>query len=161
MRPRIPIRRWSLCCVAVLSLIGLGCSSKELQYPEDHRRIERIDAAVEQLRSGYVGKDYSAIHELMLPVGRLEEISRDIKSDFRAFQEISLDFSIDRIMIDGETADVFVSWRGQWKRKVADAGIRERGHGMFRWVGVQSILLKDAQGDLPFGLANRLPPPGS
>ena len=56
---------------------------------------------------------------------------------------------------EGETIDVYVHWQGQWTRTPAEAGVRERGHGMLRWEGVQSILLKGVEGDLPFGKAMR------
>ena len=36
--------------LSVLWLSGVGCSSKTIQYPEDHERYLRIDQAVESLR---------------------------------------------------------------------------------------------------------------
>ncbi|HJU04608.1 MAG TPA: hypothetical protein VJ692_05600 [Nitrospiraceae bacterium] len=132
-----------------------GCSSKGPQYPEDHARYRRIDAAVEELRNAYVKKNPSAVESLMLPVEALDRIQLEIKRDFQEFQEIALDFAIDRIVIEGENIDVYVHWQGQWKRDPADAGVRDRGHGMLRWVGVQSILLNGVDGDLPFGMATR------
>jgi len=148
--------------VALFSLLGvagsaLGCSSKGPLYGEDHARYQRIDAAVEALRIAYVRKDLSGIEGLVLPLDQLERMEREIENDFRTFEEISLDFSIERILIEGDGIDVFVHWQGQWKRAAADAGFRERGHGVLRWVGVQSILLKGIGGDLPFGMAVRRP----
>ncbi len=147
----------------LLCLAGqlLGCSSKGPQYPEEHARYRRIDAAVDDLRKAYVRKDLSAIEALVLPVDSLERMQSEIKKDFEEFQEIALDFSIDRIVIEGETINVYVHWQGQWKRASADLGIRDRGHGMLRWVGVQSILLNGIDGDLPFGMATRHTVPSS
>ena len=152
--------------IVLLSLLALagglaGCSSKGPQYPEDHARYRRIDEAVEALRKAYTRKDLSGIDTLMLPVDALERMQADIKRDFEEFKEISLDFSIDRIIIEGEMIDVFVHWQGQWKRAPNETGVRDRGHGMLRWVGMQSILLSGIDGDLPFGMAMRhtVPPP--
>jgi hypothetical protein len=139
----------------------VGCSSKGPQYPEEHARYRRIDAAVESLRQAYVQKDYSAIEALVLPVDSLERMEADIKKDFEQFHDITLDFTIDRINIDGDLIDVFVHWQGQWKRTAADTGVRDRGHGMLRWVGMQSILLNGIEGDLPFGMATRHAVPSS
>jgi hypothetical protein len=139
----------------------LGCSSKGPQYPEDHARYRRIDAAVEELRNAYVQKNQSALESLMLPVDVLERMQLEIRRDFQEFQEIALDFAIDRIVIEGENIEVYVHWQGQWKRDPADLGLRDRGHGMLRWVGVQSILLKGVEGDLPFGMATRHTVPAS
>ncbi len=144
---------------ALLGALGAvaACSQKEIRYPADHARYQRIDAAVEALRKAYVEKDRSALHRLILPVEALDRTGVDIERDFEQFEEISLDLSIERIVIEGETIQVFVHWQGNWKRKATDPGIRERGHGVLRWVGVQSILLKGVDGDLFFGMATRHP----
>jgi hypothetical protein len=148
--------------LTLFSLLGAvgsapGCSSKGPLYAEDHARYQRIDAAVEALRIAYVRKDLSGIEGLVLPLDQLERLEHDIEKDFRSFEEISLDFSIERILVEGDGIDVFVHWQGQWKRARADPGFRERGHGVLRWTGVQSILLKGIGGDLPFGMAVRRP----
>ena len=145
-------------CYAALfiaSLSELGCATKAIQYKEDHDRIVRIDAAVEALRRAYAERDYSGFESLLLPSGRLDPVQRDVQSDFEAFHDIALEFAIERMLIDGDTADVFVHWQGQWKRDPSDAGIRQRGHARLQWTGIQSILLRDVEGDLPFGMQSR------
>ena len=142
-------------CLAWMSSQILGCSSNEPRYPQDHARYQRIDKAVESLRKAYVQKDLPSIQALMLPMDSLDRVELEVQNDFQAFQDISLEFSIERVMIEGETIDVYVHWQGQWKRTAAEASVRERGHGMLRWEGVQSILLKGVEGDLPFGMAAR------
>jgi hypothetical protein len=139
----------------MLAVVLSACSSKDPRYPEDHARFRRIDAAVEGLRRAYVEKNLAHIQSIMLPLDQLERLQAEMTKDFESFKEISLDFAIDRIVIEGDTIDVFVHWQGEWKRAPADAGIRERGHGMLRWVGIQSILLSRVEGDLPFGMALR------
>lgn len=159
---RIPPWGWLLGCLGWLCCQGVGCSPKnQPQYPEDHQRFVLIDAAVESLRTAYIEKNYSQIKQLMVPGARLDRLGKDIQQDFRIFEEISLDFSIDRIMVDGDTVDVFLRWHGYWKGGGTGLGRLERGHGMLSWVGVQSVLLKDVQGDLPFGIANRVRLPES
>lgn len=160
MRYRSGVTRGAaLIGLAAAGLI-LACSSKELRYPADHARFQRIDAAVEALRKAYMDKDASGIQALLLPLDPLERLTAEIEKDFQQFEDISVEFSIERIVIDGETIDVFIHWQGQWKRTAEDSGVRERGHGVLRWVGVQSILLKGVEGDLPFGMAARRPAPG-
>jgi hypothetical protein len=151
---------FALACLS-FTVHFIGCSSKGPQYPEEHARYRRIDAAVEELRQAYARKDLPALESLMLPVDSLERMQVDIKRDFEEFRDIALDFSIDRIVIEGDTIDVYVHWQGQWTRASADAVVRDRGHGMLRWIGVQSILLNGVDGDLPFGMATRhtVPPP--
>ncbi|MCI1279683.1 MAG: hypothetical protein WBB60_02270 [Nitrospira sp.] len=151
-----PIRLYlSRVFLALVLITTVGCAGKTLQYKDDHDRIVRIDQAVESLRKSYVERDRSALEALLLPSGNLDQVQRDIYSDFDTFRDIQLEFSIERILIEGDNIDVFVHWQGQWKRDPAEVGTRQRGHGRLAWVGTQSILLREAQGDLPFGMGTR------
>ncbi len=141
--------------LGLLLVLSIGCAAKTIQYKEDHDRILRIDQAVESLRKSYVERDRKEVEALLLPSGNLDQIQREIYSDFDTFRDIELEFSIERILIEGENIDVFVHWQGLWKRDPADIGIHQRGHGRLGWVGTQSILLREAQGDLPFGMGMR------
>lgn len=144
-----------LLALALLAGPGSGCSKKEPRYPADHDRFQRIDAAIQALKTAYVRRDLSAIQSLFLPSGKLDRVEQEIAKDFETFQEITLELSIERIVIDGDMVDVFVHWQGLWKRNEADTGLRERGHGVLRWTGEHSILLHSVEGDLPFGIASR------
>jgi len=149
----------------VLLAIAVGaCSSKEVQYPEDHERIRRIDRAVESLRDAYQQKNRSGFQSMMLPLDQLEQLQRQAEADFDAFHTISLEFTIERIMIEGDDIDVNVHWQGVWKKDADDVGMRQRGHARLQWIGTHSILLRGVQGDLPFGMKTKqtlseVPPP--
>ena len=138
-----------------IALIGFGCSGKAIQYPEDHERYLRIDRAVESLRQAYVKKDLSDLASLMVPNDQLERLREEAQGDFEIFSTITLDFVVERIMIEGEDIDVFVHWQGLWKKDADDPGLRQRGHTRLQWVGTQSILLRGVQGDAPFGMKVR------
>lgn len=140
--------------VAVIAVFG-ACSSKTVQYPEDHERFRRIDQAVESLRDAYQRKDRSKLESVMLPLDQLEQLQREADADFEAFHSIALEFKTERIMIEGDDIDVYVHWQGLWKRDPDDAGIRQRGHARLQWVGTHSVLLRGVQGDLPFGMKTR------
>lgn len=146
---------WAL---AAAALPFAACSKKDIRYPADHLRYQKIDAAVEALRKAYAEKDRSAIHKLVLPVAALDRTGVEIERDFDQFEEITLDVTIERIVIEGDVIQVFVHWQGSWKRRPEDPGIRERGHGVLRWVGMQSIMLRGIEGDLFFGMSTRHPP---
>ncbi len=138
-----------------LLLISVGCGGKTIQYPEDHERYLRIDRAVESLRQAYVRKDSSDLASLMMPIDQLDRLREEAQSDFETFSAITVDFAIERIMIDGDNVDVFVHWQGLWKKNADDPGLRQRGHTKLQWVGTQSILLRGVQGDVPFGMKSR------
>ena len=132
-----------------------GCSSKENRYPEDHASFVKIDKAVEELRSAYVRRDLGDIQDLMLPREALEKAANDIQQDFQTYQEIVLEWTIDRIVIEGESIEVVVNWAGQWHKDPADQGTRERGQGILKLAGERTFLLNGLEGDLPFGMALR------
>jgi hypothetical protein len=136
----------------VLAVVVVGCPSKAIRYPAEHERLLRIDQAVESLRSAYQRKDRSGFHAQLLPLDQLDELRRQIDMDFEAFSAISLEFKIERVAIEKDDIDVFIHWQGTWKRDGTDAGIRQRGLARLQWVGTHSILLRGAQGDLPFGM---------
>jgi hypothetical protein len=142
-------------CALTGAVLSAACGSKGPQYPEEHARYVRLDQAVEALRNAYIRKDLSSMEALMLPSNSLDRMVSEVTKDFQQFEDISLDFSIERVLIEGDQIDVFFHWQGQWKHSSADASVRDRGHGMLRWIGVQSPLLSDVGGDLPFGMAVR------
>ncbi|MDE3018784.1 MAG: hypothetical protein KGI53_07170 [Nitrospirota bacterium] len=155
MSRRLSLTR-SLGLVAMLLVaVSVGCSAKEARYPADYARYQRIDKAVEALSKAYVKKDASAFHALLLPSDRTDKMEAWAIKDFDTFQDITLDLAIERIVIDGDQIDVFVHWHGLWKREQEETEQRERGHGMLRWMGVQSILLAGYDGDIPFGISLR------
>ena len=145
----------ALLLVGAISLVGVGCGGKKVSYPEDHERYVRIDRAVESLRQAYVKKDSSDLASLMMPNDQLDRLKEDAQGDFETFSAITLDFAVERIMIEGDNIDVFVHWQGLWKKDVEDPGLRQRGHTRLQWVGTQSILLRGVQGDSPFGMKAR------
>lgn len=145
--------RWSFVgWITLLVVVAGACSSKAPPYPEDHARIQRIDRAVEALRSAYQTKDYSSFKSLMLQEESLDVLRGNTEADFDAFHSISLEFKIERIMIEGESIDVYVRWQGLWKKTSEEPGTRQRGYARFQWSGTSTILLRAAQGDLPFGM---------
>jgi hypothetical protein len=151
--PPVSHSRWSLAGWIVLLVVALGaCSSKAPPYPEDHARIQRIDQAVDALRNAYQTKDRSSFKSLLLQEEALDVLQRNAEADFDAFHSISLEFKIERIMIEGDTIDVHVRWQGLWKNTAEESGVRQRGHARFQWSGTGTILLRAAQGDLPFGM---------
>ena len=150
----IPRSRWSFAgCLALLVVALAACSpSKSVQYPADHARIQRIDRAVEALRTAYQTKDRSSLKSLLSQEESLELLQRNAEADFDTFHSITLDFKIERIVIEGENIDVYVRWQGVWKKTGDEPGTRQRGHARFQWSGTSTIVLRAAQGDLPFGI---------
>jgi hypothetical protein len=142
-------------CLLLLAIALGACSTKTVRYPEDHERLLRIDQAVESLRDTYQQKNRSGFQSLLVSTDQLEELQRQAFIDFETFHAISLEFTIERVIIAKEDIDVFVHWQGRWKKDAADQGLWQRGHMRLQWVGTQTILLRAAQGDLPFGMKTK------
>jgi len=145
---------WGLCPLVLLAG-WLGCQAKESTYPADYARYQRIDKALETLEKSYVSKDLKGYNSIRLPLEDLDRVEAGMLVDFETYAEIKTEFSVERILIEGNTVEMYVHWQGQWKKTPVEDGVRERGHGMLRWVGVQSILLSSTEGDMPFGMATR------
>lgn len=144
----------ALFATGILS-VAIGCSSKTVQYPEDHERYLRIDKAVESLRLSYVNRDSSGMAAVMVPMDQTDRLQRDAEGDFEVYQDITLEFRVERIMIDGDNIDVYVHWQGLWKKNPDDLGLRQRGHTRLQLVGTDYVLLRGVQGDSPFGVKSR------
>ena len=145
----------SIVWLLMLTVVAVGCPSKTIRYPAEHERLLRIDQALESLRSAYERKDRSGFQSMLLPQDQLDELRRQVDLDLEAFSTISLEFKIERVVIEKDDIDVFIHWQGTWKRDANDMGIRQRGHARLQWVGTHSILLRSAQGDLPFGMKTK------
>ena len=147
---------WTLALV-VLSSTGFlaGCASDPPRYPESHARFERIVEAVNSLQRAYVSHDLKSTNDLLLPLDTLRAWGQRVQRDFQTYPDISLDLSIDRIIINGDRISVQVSWLGEWKETPEQLGLKARGHGTLYWSGTQVILLSGVEGDLPFGMADR------
>ena len=143
---------WLVVCVVAFLI---SCSKKEPRYPEDHARFERIAEAVKTLQQAYIAHDSDTTKSLLLPLDSLEAWEREIERDFQTYSDITLDLSIERILIEGDQISVYVSWQGEWKETSEDKGVRARGHGVLHWSGTHVILLSGVGGDLPFGMADR------
>jgi hypothetical protein len=140
----------------MVCLTETGCSKKTPKYPEDHARFQRVVQAIKTLETAYVNKDAPAFHELLLPLEQLEILESEAQQDFATFSTIHLDFTVDRIVIDGNRISAFMSWQGTWQRSIQESSDSARGHGVLLWSGNQVILLRGVEGDLPFGMASRL-----
>lgn len=139
----------------VLAAVVAGCPSKTLRYPAEHERLIRLDHALESLRNAYQQKDRSGFHSMLLPLDQSDDLQRLAEMDFEAFSAIALEFKIERVVIEKDDIDVFIHWQGTWKKDGNDMGVRQRGHARLQWVGTHSILLRSAQGDLPFGMKSK------
>jgi hypothetical protein len=145
----------SILWLIVLAIVVVGCPSKTIRYPAEHERLLRIDQALESLRSAYQRKDRSGFHAMLLPLDELDELKRQAELDFEAFSAISIEFKTERVVIEKDDIDVLIHWQGTWKRDADDIRIRQRGYARLQWVGTHSILLRSAQGDLPFGMKTK------
>ena len=139
----------------LLTVLVAGCPAKTIQYPVEHERLLRLDHALESLRSAYERKDRAGFRSMMSPADQTEELQRQAEMDFEVFHTIALELRIERVILAKDALDVLVNWQGTWKKDANDAGTRQRGHARLQWVETGSILLRGAQGDLPFGMQTK------
>ncbi|MFO0775638.1 MAG: hypothetical protein U0172_13340 [Nitrospiraceae bacterium] len=154
--PLLAIRKLVPWGVVLACLVGTAaCAGKGPVYQEDHQRYVAIDTTLEGLRRAYVERNLDAFRALLLPSEGLDRVEREVLSDVEAFKQIGLDWTVERILIDGDIIDVYLHWQGQWRREAADPPLRERGQGRMQFAGAQVVLLKSVEGNLPFGMSGR------
>jgi hypothetical protein len=142
----------------LIALVGLGvvaCSKPRSVNPVDAERVRKIDGTVEQIRKAYMGKDLGVFQSLFMPLASLRKMEAEIRRDFAVYERIALDFTIDRVMVEGADVAVYFHWQGQWETRGDEQPYRERGHAVFRLVGHQNLVLSAVDGDAPFGMASR------
>lgn len=150
--------RFLMMSASLIGLVGLGavaCSKPSAVNPEDAERVRKIDTTVEQIRKAYTDKDPSVFQSLFMPLESLRKIEADIRRDFAVYEQISLDFTIDRVMVEGPDVAVYFHWQGQWQARDEEQPLRERGHAVLRMVGRQTLMVAAVDGDAPFGMSAR------
>jgi hypothetical protein len=90
-----------------------------------------------------------------MPLDSLRKLEEEIQRDFAVYDRITLDLTIDRVMVDGADVSVYFHWLGQWQRATDEQPLRERGHAILRLVGQQTLTVSGVDGDPPFGMADR------
>ena len=144
---------WGL--IGLLGLGAMACSKPNTINPEDDARIRNIMTTVELMRKSYTEKLIGPFQSLFMPIESLHKLEAEIQRDFKVYDRITLDFTIDRIMIEGPDVAVYFHWQGLWQRQDEEQPFRERGHAIFRLVGRQNLSLSAVDGDAPFGIAGR------
>jgi len=141
--------------VGLVGLVAVACSQPNVVNPADAEQVRTIANTVEQIRQAYTGKDTGVFQKLFMPLDRLRKMEADIRGDFALYEQISLDITIDRVMVEGADVAVHFHWQGQWQAKSDEPPLRERGHAIFRMVGYQTLTLSAVDGDVPFGMSAR------
>lgn len=142
----------------LIGLMGFGamaCSKPSNVKPEDAALVRNIDTTVELMRKSYTEKRIGPFQSLFMPIESLRKLEAEIQRDFTVYERITLDFTIDRVMVEGADAAVYFHWQGLWQRPNDEQPLRERGHAIFRLVGRQTLSLSAVDGDAPFGMAGR------
>lgn len=136
----------------IVALIGTlwaisGCEHAPVKPTDDSKRLQQIDAFVENLRGVYEGKNLQAFSSLY-PGERAD----DLRS-IAAFMDVSsapgLDFMIDRIVLQDETVRVSLHWELRWKSDAAGP-VKQRGNALFQLAGKSDLRLQAIGGDNPF-----------
>ena len=137
----------------VILLLSEACSPPvPLRITEDTKRIQQIDSLLDNLRESLQAKDLTALAGLLPP---------DRQQDITALSEIMpsldvprLDFFIDRIVLEEDTATVALHWEFRWDqvslRPDEPRSRKHRGNAVFRLQGDQDLHLVAVEGDNPF-----------
>lgn len=124
-----------------------GCEHAPVKLTEDSKRLQQIDAFVENLRGVYEGKNLPAFSSLY-PGERADDL-RTITAILDSANAPRLDFLIDRIVLQDETVRVSLHWELRWKSDAAGQ-VKQRGNTLLRLTGKSDLRLQAIEGDNPF-----------
>jgi len=138
--------------IVFVALVGFffatsGCEHAPVKATEDSKRLQRIDAFVENLRVVYEGGNLPAFSSLY-PHDRGEDL-RSIAVFLNSTKTPHLDFVMDRIVLQDETIRVSLHWELRWDSEKSGT-IKQRGNALFRLAGKTDLSLEAIEGDNPF-----------
>jgi len=146
--PRMPFK---YCVVFAVFIGGLllisGCEHAPVKPTEDSKRLQQIDAFVENLRVTYEGKNVQAFSPLY-PSTRQEDL-RAIVSFLTSVISLRVDFMIDQIVLQDDDVQVALHWELHWKSEKTDL-VKQRGNALFHLTGKSDLHLQTIDGDNPF-----------
>lgn len=140
----------------VLLLLSGACTHSEIKPTEDIKRIQQIDSFLEDLRHLLQAKDLTGL-SARYPQDRQEEIQA-LAQILTPIEQPRLDFFIDRILLDQDTATVALHWEFRWGQSPESAlggvgdskSLEQRGNATFRLKGTLDLHLLTIEGDNPF-----------
>jgi hypothetical protein len=124
-----------------------GCEHAPVKPTEDSKRLQQIDAFVENLRVTYESRNSQAFSTQYLDT-RPDEL-RTIVSFLSSVNSLRLDFMIDRIVLQDDNVQVALHWEIRWKSGKAD-WIKQRGNALFHLAGKSELHLQTIDGENPF-----------
>jgi len=124
-----------------------GCEHAPVNPTEDSKRLQQIDAYIENLRVVYEGKNFQAFSSQYL--GDHPDDLRTVTSFFDTSSSPHLDFMIDRIVLQGETVRVSLHWELHWTSEKTGAA-KQRGNALLQLAGKSDLHLQAIEGDNPF-----------
>ena len=137
--------------LALLLLSG-ACTHSEIKPTEDIKRIQQIDSFLEDLRHLLQAKDLTGL-SARYPQDRQEEIQA-LAQILTPIEQPRLDFFIDRILLDQDTATVALHWEFRWGQSPETVGdsksLEQRGNATLRLKGTLDLHLLTIEGDNPF-----------
>lgn len=138
--------------LGIVVLIGAfftisGCEHAPVKPTEDSKRLQQIDAFVENLRVVYESRNLPAFSALY-PGERADDL-RTITALMDSSSAPRLDFVIDRIVLQDETVRVSLHWEHRWTSDKTGS-VKQRGNVLLQLTGKSDLRLQTIEGDNPF-----------
>jgi hypothetical protein len=128
-------------------LLILGCEHAAVKPTEDSKRLQLIDAYIENLRVVFEGRNFQAFSTAYLD-NRPDDLQK-ISNFMDSAVSSQLDFLIDRIVLQGDLVRVSLHWELSWSSDKTGM-VKQRGNALFELGGKTDIHLQAIEGDNPF-----------
>ena len=139
-------------------LFVLGCEHAPVKPTEDSKRLRQIDIFIESLRQAYENRNLQSF-STMYPQGRPEDL-QTISSLLDSIDRPRLNFTIDRIVLQGDAVQVSLHWELNWQSQSAGP-VKQRGNALFQLTGKSELRFQAIEGDNPFTAPGLLKASGS
>ena len=126
-----------------------------MKLTEDATRVRGIDLVVEEIRKSYLQRDETAMftHIFLKGPGETKVLEKRLHDAFIKLRPVGLEFYLEKIILEGEGAKVYLHWEGEWRDLERQVPLLQKGDVIFSLDGGREPRLVEIQGDSPFDVS--------
>ena len=149
-----PVRQMIRTLLGGMFLLWLGgCVSEPTKPSPTATQVDQIRLALQGITESYEKKDEKAFFEKLDPAFKnAADLRNQTLQDFKAFSQMEVQWTVDRVHIEEQGIWVAAHWGGVWKTTAEGPPLEKKGHVLFRWTSNDPPKLLEIRGDPPFGV---------
>jgi hypothetical protein len=131
-------------------LAGSGCSTEEIKKSENSSRIRALYDSLDRIRKVYESKNGSEFLASLSPgYPNLDQVKSRNAEIFKKYEQITLRFVVDHIVLEKTSSSLAVRWEGEWSHPNEES-LKLKGNSILKFSNSESPLLIEIDGISPF-----------